>query len=564
MSTQANETEVKKYYCPFCSQEILPEEVLFADEDKNASIAEEDPERYANLESRVLQFHDVSKPDGSFISMDTRPIYKFHRWKKPSNDELPFMEPLDLSESAKTTFPEDITVFRRNGMTPKQLSGQMAPPWAVVNTEKPAETPEPEKKESAAAMLRRAMMGTPKASTEPEESTAQLYENVQMTLTEKACPHCHSILPENFGELETYRIAMLGGTRSGKTTYMVSTANLLKRQSGLPSGVISGCTICKESALYFDFLIKCMEYNRLAATVLDDQTVIRFVFPIVMNIAAVTEDGGEREFILIINDIPGEAMVEKSFMINYPGLCQANAAIMLMDPMQFITSSSEKSKLAKMDLEMISGFTAEPEAVRNHLTEAFTPLTFGETLANVKKMIVDSKFRHLSCFALVLNKLDLLYGGDNPYIDEETAASISYIHGHYQLGKISESQTQHEDGVDLELIRRISDQVVYLIENKLNFKSYSSTIQPLLSETGEIMTLCTSVRNWNAGRSCFCRQAEEDGYTPAETLLGFRMMEPLLYALAKLGLVRVKEHIDEEPEVDQPTHGWFYRLFHKR
>ena len=78
------------------------------------------------------------------------------------------------------------------------------------------------------------------------------------------------------------------------------------------------------------------------------------------------------------------------------------------------------------------------------------------------------------------------------------------------------------------------------------------------------MTLCTSVRNWNAGRSCFCRQAEEDGYTPAETLLGFRMMEPLLYALAKLGLVRVKEHIDEEPEVDQPTHGWFYRLFHKR
>lgn len=332
MSSSMN-TETTKYYCPFCSKEIKPEEVLFADEDKMGSGENEkeyDPRRFQNFESRVLSFNNVNTPDGDVIGMALRPKYLYHRWKKPANG-LPFMEPESISSSKRSPFPEDITIERSNGMTPKQLSGEEPAPWESDKIVKEEPQKEPEKKETFASMLM-AMAGGQTIQQEKTESSAKNYENIHLTLAEKVCPHCHCVLPENFGELETYRVAMLGGTRSGKTTYMVAAANLLRQQSGLPSGVITSCTICKESERYFEFLIKCMEYNKLAATVLDDTTVIRFVFPIVMNVTTLRDDGSEHEFILIINDIPGEAMTDKTFMMNYPGLCMTDAAIMLMDP----------------------------------------------------------------------------------------------------------------------------------------------------------------------------------------------------------------------------------------
>lgn len=567
MSNPMN-AEAVKYYCPFCAQEILPEEVLFADEDKNAPVLSEseyDPKRFKDFESRVLSFTDVNTPDGGVISMERRPVYLYHRWTKPAGD-LPYQDPISVSRSDRSPFPDHITILRHNGMTPKQLSGDEAAPWAVVEKTEEEAPKEPEKKESTAAMLRKAMMGGQTTKQEETKNSNTLYKDIELTLTEKVCPHCHCILPESFGELPTYRVAMLGGTRSGKTTYMVAAANLLKQQSGLPSGVITSCTISPESTRYFDFLIKCMEYNKLAATVMDAVTVIRFVFPIVMNVTTVDDDGCEKEFILIINDIPGEAMTDMKFLMNYPGLRLANAAIMLMDPMQFVTASTMKDKLAMCDLEMLHtpGEPIDAADIKAHLQAQFAPLPFGDILYNFKKLIEKGVFPNLSCFTLVLNKLDLLYAGENPFIDEKVAPSLSYLHGIHHLSSIGDgsdpAQSQHDDGVDLELIRRINNQVVYLIQDRLKYSVYSSTIQPVADSTGEIMTLCTSVRNWNAGINNFCWPADENGKVEAETIIGFRLLEPLLYALAKLELVRTKEHVDVDVE-EEKGKPWWKKLF---
>lgn len=564
----SGEEQMSHYFCPFCSKEILPQDILFADEDKTASVHNDpdyDPVR-AKFEQQVLTLSDVITPEGGKITMELRPVYKYHRWTQPSGENLSFQEPLSISRSSKSPFPQDITILRSNGMTPKQLSGEEKAPWLIVEKEDVEKPKEPEKRESVASRLRKEMLGVPVTKSEVPEINHKLYADMEMTLTEKACPHCHSILPYNFGELETYRVAMLGGTRSGKTTYMVAAANLLKQQNGLPSGLISSCTISTESARYFDFLIKCMEYNKLAATVMDDKILIRFVFPIVMNITSVCEGGGEKEFILIINDIPGEAMTSPDFLMNYPGLRQANAAIMLMDPMQFVSSPTHKETLAKEALKLIHGDGEDPALndVKAHLTAHFTPHPFGQTLNNVKKMITDSKFPNLSCFTLVLNKLDLLYAGDNSFIDEKIAHDLSHIHGNYQLGAIDPTKTQHDDGMDLELIRGINGQVVYLIEKRLKFTSYTQTLQSIAEITGDIITLCTSVHNWNAAENKFFRPADANGKAEAETLLGFRMLEPLLYTLAKLSLVRTKEPVKIEEEQELGFFQKLGRLFHKK
>lgn len=571
MSNQVHDAAEHPYrfYCPFCSHGFEPEDVLFVDEDKNAPLVNEseyDPQRFRDFESRVLTFPAVETADG-VIDMELRPVYKYHRWKKPANNDLPFQEPIDVTMSQNSPFPSDITVLRRNGMTPKQLVGDEAAPWAVAHIDS-AQKEEPVKKEALTDMLRKAMMGDT-SSKQQEAKDAVTFEDARMTLVNMACPHCHSVLPEGFGELETYRIAMLGGTRSGKTTYMVAAANLLKHQSGLPMGLISSCSISKESARYFDFLIKCMEYNRLAATVLDDNQVIRFVFPIVMNLEAVDDEGNARKFILIINDIPGEAMTDRTFMMSYPGLRLADAAIMLMDPMQFIPAVTTKMGLAKDDLKLIhGGHDVDEEMVKNYLAANYTPLSFGETLSSVKKMVVDSKFDKLHDFVLVLNKLDLLYAGEHPIIDEKTAASLSHIHGIYNLGAIDDSpdpsRSQHDNGVDMELIRNIDRQVVYLLEQRLRFSSYRVTLRDIEAKTGESVTLCTSVRNWNAAQDNFCRLADESGKVEANTIIGFRLLEPMLYVLARLNLVRTKEHVDEV--VEEEKTGFFAklrRLFHR-
>lgn len=570
MSNQVHDAAEHPYrfYCPFCSNGFEPEDVLFVDEDKNAPLVKEseyDPQRFKDFESRVLTFLAVETADG-VIGMEPRPVYKYHRWKKPAEPKLPFQEPIDVTMSQNSPFPSDITVLRRNGMSPKQLTGDEPAPWAVADIDN-TQKEEPVRPESMSAFLK-SMMGD-NSGKQQEAKDAVTFEDARMTLVNMACPYCHSVLPEGFGELETYRIAMLGGTRSGKTTYMVAAANLLKHQSGLPMGLISSCSISKESARYFDFLIKCMEYNRLAATVLDDNQVIRFVFPIVMNLEAVDDDGNARKFILIINDIPGEAMTDRTFMMSYPGLRLADAAIMLMDPMQFISAVTTKMGLAKDDLKLIHGdHDVDEEMVKNYLAANYTPLSFGETLSSVKKMVVDSKFDKLHDFVLVLNKLDLLYAGEHPIIDEKTAASLSHIHGIYNLGAIDDSpdpaKSQHDNGVDMELIRNIDRQVVYLLEQRLRFSSYRVTLRDIEAKTGESVTLCTSVRNWNAAQDNFCRLADESGKVEANTIIGFRLLEPMLYVLARLNLVRTKEHVDEV--VEEEKTGFFAklrRLFHR-
>ncbi len=564
-----NQIEQTQYYCPFCSKAILPTEILFADEDKGSPAVTEseyDPQRFRDFESQVLTFFDVNV-DGLTISMDSRPVYKYHRWYKPGDTSLPFQEPEVVRMPQDCPIPQSIVVRRSNGMRPKQLTGDEPAPWEKIEKVEAEKPKEEEKKVSVASLLKDDILGTVAKAPE-HESSIEIDPTMTKKLSEKACPHCHSILPDNFGRLNTYRISMLGGTRSGKTTYMVAAANLLKNQNGLPSGIINGCTISKESARYFDFLIKCTEYNRLAATVMDDRSVIRFVFPIVMNVSATNDQGGEDQFILIINDIPGEGMLEKDFLQNYPGLCLADAAIMLMDPMQFVGAAQDKNTLAEYDWKMLYGEQAfDDEVIKEHREAQFTPHPFGVTLENVKRMITDNEF-NLKCFALVLNKFDLLYGGPKPYIDERIANDISYIHGRHHLGRLGDvydlANSQHDNGMDMELIRQISNQVVWLIQDRLRFSSYMSTIGSVQGITGEIVTLCTSVRNWNDAQECFCRPVNQDGKAEAETILGFRLLEPLLYVLAKLGLVRTKAHV--EHDIPDENLGFFQRLarlFHR-
>lgn len=546
------------FYCPFCAGQFRAEDVLFVDEDQTGRSSNEvdDPKHFDFLK-RVISFTNVTGVNGEQIQMESRPTYKYHRWTKPQDETLPYQEPVQISRG-NGLIPEDITVYRSKGLTPKQLTGEESAPWERITAEKEGIQAKPEKKQSAGEMLKQMMLNQQGTQNAAKTEQSIMPDDVTKVLTEKACPNCHCILPEMFGSVPTYRIAMLGGTASGKTTYMVAVANLLNHMSQLPAGVINACNISIESKRYFNYLIKCLENDKLASTPLEETSYIRFVFPIVMSMTTVSDDGNsERDFILIINDIPGEAMEDKSFLMSYPGLLSANAAIMLLDPFQFIGSGSRKTELIKKDLEMLGEDITETN-IEDHRA-SFTPTTFDKTQTNIKSMLSNGKFSNLSSFIMVLNKLDLLYGGEKPYIDVEKDDTLRCINGQNDL------EVQHHDGMDMGFIDDLSNQVVYLIENKLGYSTYHTALNSMNAyTTAPIKTLCISIRGWDAGAGEFRSERDSNNFMDSSEITGFRMLEPLLVSLAQLKLIRTKDPVESEmEEPEKPKMGFFRRLFRK-
>lgn len=546
------------YYCPFCAGSFRAEEVLFVDEDKTGTVTNEseyDPEQF-EFQQRIVSFNNTTEWDGKTpIQIENRPKYKYHRWHEVGS--LPFQAP--ISFNGPSAIPDDIIVYRSKGMTPNQLSGKEPAPWEhvtrVAEEEKP---PEPETKVSKGEALRNmllsGMANQQKAQAAAAVEQTIMPDDVQKTLTNKACPRCHCLLPDLFGSVPTYRISMLGGTASGKTTYMVAVANLLDKMSGLPSGVINGCQISAESKRYFDYLIKCLEHNKLSSTALEESTFIRFVFPIVLNMTTVTDDGfGERQFILIINDIPGEAMESKDFLMTYPGLLATNAAIMLLDPVQF-AGTQRKKAMIQSDMEAIHLDTADTDVYNSH-ARSFTPTTFDKTLGHIKAMLVQDKFSQLSSLTMVLNKIDLLYGRKSNVLDVNKDAALKNVNGQNELNE------QHRDGMDMVFVQELSRQVEHIIEKKLEYSTYTTALRPMVQNLQHMVyTLCISIRSWNAGKGNFDTLRDEHGYVNASEIIGFRMMEPLLVSLVHLGLVRTKEHEEPEPE-ETVKKGFWSRLF---
>lgn len=552
------------FYCPFCADEFRAEEILFVDEDMIGTVANEseyDPAQY-KLMQRIVTYQETTKENNeNRIQMERRPKYKYHRWH--AVDNLPFYKPIDIifPKEYASPIPTDILIYRNKGMTPKQLSNDEPAPWAqtsAVVEEEEEKTSEQENKISTGNVFKDMFLNG-MANQQNNVQTAVVEQSIMpdeatKRLTKKACPRCHCLLPDKFGAIPAFRIAMLGGTASGKTTYMLAVANLLEQMSGLPAGIINGCQLSTESKRHFDFLIKCLEHDKLGATKKEDATIIRFAFPIVMNMTTVTDDGqNEREFILIINDIPGEGMEEKDFLMSYPGLLKANAAIMLIDPVQF-TGGDKKKKMIQGDMEAVGRNPDDPKEYKDYAL-SFTPITFDKTLNNIKSIIVGERFKELKSLTMVLNKLDLLYDKKCQVLDVIADKSLRCVNGQNDLNM------QHEEGMDMEFVQQMSRQVEnYIIENKLQCKTYSTSLKQMREKLPEpIYTLCISIRCWVQGKGAF-DSLRRDGFIDKTEIIGFRMMEPLLVSLANLHLVRTKEHT--EPEIDEELRiPWWKRLF---
>ncbi len=177
---------------------------------------------------------------------------------------------------------------------------------------------------------RRSILAT---DDEEEDTVAEEKKETILVSTVRLCPHCHMMLPNGFSTETVRRVGLLGGSRCGKTTYMLVACKYLENNLGLLGGGLDlgEVTFLQECQKYLD---RMYESQRIAegavATDQDDSLVEKPVFPIIAHIRP--SDSNFKPFYLVFQDIPGEYMLPENLdqLINSP-IPQSTDLISLVD-----------------------------------------------------------------------------------------------------------------------------------------------------------------------------------------------------------------------------------------
>lgn len=516
---QFNQKNNPGILCPFCNKYFEPEDVLFCDEDPVDLVLNEnyDPIHKKEILDKVIQYTQVIDNNGNTISLRNRKKYYFHPWSDKNWTGGVFHKPLEI-EMGPGGIPKQINIYRVNGLTPSKLNG---------------ENSAQSKDETAAADIEQSLYGSYYMDTAQQaaDDKPPFPQGETLKLETKACPKCHCYLPDGIGDYPLYRITILGSTRAGKTTYMTMAAHQLETlNAGIPSGLINRTNMSQDSQRYFDYLRESLKAGKLAATPKDMTNGIKTVFPIVLTVFPVDM----HPFILAINDCPGEAMLDRSYLINFYAIETMNNAMMIIDPTQF-----------SPDIQDTSGLSQEEIAQRT-----ICDVPFSKTLNGFVSILGDMK--NLQNVAFTLAKIDLVYG------EEEKIRPGQYSHiDEYDVKK------QHQNGVDFDFINDLDLQINGAIRTNLLYEDYTNKINLVTKESnGEVSvkSFCCSTYSWH--------MVDKEFKPPVGVNQdGFRLLEPILYLLAKDGLLPVKTNgtnAAEEAEETKKGGGFFGRLFGRK
>lgn len=533
--------EPKLYRCLFCGETFHAKDVLFADEITMASQAYPDPVLVRHYETFV------SAPDKI-------PTQLLHRW-----DGLP---PQNLNFSSGEEIPDSIYVRCYDG----QL--KLDKPDAVQA-----------QADAGAALLENLAGDGEQGNTagQLQKIQKELLHGVdrehRKNIKKRICPHCHCAVPKDLGKLPIYRVSMLGGTSSGKTTYMLLAArqitkidpvgNVLNDVLDLASGSLIG-----ESALYFQQMYNLYLSGKLQGTP-STEYIAKPVFPLVF---LVTPKNNSKAFFLILQDYPGEGMKRDDYFINSPSTLAADGVILMVAPEQMMNSAAvmsaknvgkgtyprpEPAQETFIGSPAESGVRTSPlelslgpniSVARKHTEETDTeklvtgdiktttlkPQYCIDDLPNTAKIISENitMFTRLQKIVVTLSKLDCLY--------KEDARSLSILQrGQYPLLENGDLRTDHQHCINrsvLNDLHLIMTQVFSTFERSTGKpeRDYANLID-MLGCKGEGKPLVTlkavSCYTWDDSIMEYVQFVSE------QPVLGHRLLEPLLELLADAKLL---------------------------
>ena len=144
----------------------------------------------------------------------------------------------------------------------------------------------------------------------------------------RACPYCHCDLPQQFGTLKTYHVAMFGGRAAGKTAYLVNLFQQLSYQ--LSDNDLGSVDLATESKEFLEPMIADYERDGTTRPTPADSGLL----PILCHY----RNKGDEAFITFY-DIAGEGTGNPAYMANHKGIANSEALMLMIDPNMFVAGA---------------------------------------------------------------------------------------------------------------------------------------------------------------------------------------------------------------------------------
>ena len=330
------------------------------------------------------------------------------------------------------------------------------------------------------------------------ESHNDRTEKVLHNIPKRACPFCHSDLPQQFGVLKTHHVAMFGGRASGKTAYLVNLFQQLKTQ--LSTNNLGSVTLESESASFLQPMIDDYERDGTTRPTPADGGLM----PIVCHY----KNRADEAFITFY-DIAGEGTADPAYMANHKGISNCEALILMIDPNMFVGGAFfhawNANHLTGTDRYMDGGDCCS-EPLDSFLNEAGTLCR--EYSDKIKYVIA------------VITKVDMLLEKEEKFFSS----------GDIELVKdVNES---HREAISLPTLKRVSDNLLNYLEKVQHVSLKEKLINTFGTEMKiNILGVSTSTRIKGSG--------SEIRFEPRSSAVDkkHRIIEPFLVVLMYFGLI---------------------------
>ncbi|MBR2661547.1 MAG: hypothetical protein IKE15_09120 [Clostridia bacterium] len=159
-----------------------------------------------------------------------------------------------------------------------------------------------------------------------DDSTRDDGRNYEVhNIPKRACPQCHCELPQQFGTIPTYHVAMFGGRAAGKTAYLVNLFQQLKMQLG--QNDLGSVELGTESAGFLQPMIDDYERDGTTRPTPADGGLL----PILCHYR-----NRDNEAFITFYDIAGEGTGDAAYMANHKGIANCESLMLMIDPNMFV------------------------------------------------------------------------------------------------------------------------------------------------------------------------------------------------------------------------------------
>lgn len=319
----------------------------------------------------------------------------------------------------------------------------------------------------------------------------------------RACPSCHCDLPQQFGILKTYHVAMFGGRAAGKTAYLVNLFQQLSYQLGVND--LGSVDLATESKDFLEPMIADYERDGTTRPTSADSGLL----PILCHY----RNKGSEAFITFY-DIAGEGTGNPAYMANHKGIANSEALILMVDPNMFVAGAYFAEWNANHqdgDYYHLDGGDCCKEPLGSFLNQA------GELCREYSDNI-----KYVVC---VLTKIDMMLESAAKYF---SAGDIEIV---------SDVKDKHREAVNYSVIKRVNDNLNVFLEKQHHIRLKEKLTDTFGKEV-KLNILGVSTSTLDENRSVHGEIHFKLDYSSMGAK--HRIIEPFLIVMMYLGLVNVR------------------------